>query len=35
MFATASSDHTIKVWDYKKLQVEKTLRGHTDDVLSI
>ena len=33
--ATASADHTIKVWKADRLNLEATLVGHTDRVMCV
>jgi WD40 repeat protein len=34
-FASGGSDSNIKIWDYSSLTVQKILKGHNSDVLSI
>jgi WD40 repeat protein len=31
-FATGSSDKTIKIWSYPKLDLKKTMKGHIDEI---
>lgn len=35
VFASASEDATIKIWDFETGDFERTLKGHTDSVQDV